>query len=414
MCDHGPCADSSGSAQGTRPCLELADIVRVYRSAYEQQHILTPTECAVLDAVERCRTAALGGHVNVCRRCGFVSDPSFNSCHNRHCPKCPAVAQAKWIAGRLERVLPTHYFHVVFTLPAQLRGLTRANPKLVYDLLLRCAAETMLELGQDPARLGGELGVTMVLHTWNQKLEFHPHIHGIATGGALSPDGQQWLSTRPNFLFPVRVMGKLFRGKLLDALRCAQRTGQLRVDDSARFAARLASLYRKRWCVYCKRPFGGAEQVIQYLGQYTHRVALSNHRLVAMDDRGVTFRTKTAELVTLDGVAFLGRWLCHILPPHFRKIRHYGLLSPRHATSRLELARRLLLPTTTNSPIPTPTAIAPENPSTSNLRTARWREVIRILTGIDLNACPCCGAHAVERRPLPRALTCARAPPRAT
>ena len=392
------------------PCLELADIVRAYRSTYEQQHTLTPTEGAVLDAVERCRTAALGGHVNVCLRCGFVSEPSYNSCHDRHCPKCPAVAQAKWIAGRLERVLPTHYFHVVFTLPAQLRGLARANPKVVYDLLFRCASETLLELGQDPTRLGGELGVTLVLHTWTQKLDLHPHVHGIVTGGALSPDGSRWLHTRPGFLFPVHVMGKLFRGKLLDALRRAQHRSQLRVNDAARFAALLAGLYRKKWCVYAKRPFGGAEQVIQYLGQYTHRVAISNHRLVALDERGVTFRTKTGELVTLDGVTFLDRWLEHILPPRFRKIRHYGLLSPRHATSRLELARQLFPPAPQSA---VPTGIGPEPSFTGNLRTAKWREVIRLLTGIDLDACPSCGAHQLERRPLPRTLTTARAPPRA-
>jgi len=408
MCQPQPCAGSTQSAQGGRPALELADIVREYRSAYEQQHALTVSERTVLDAVQHCRTAALGGHVDVCRQCGLVSSPSYNSCHDRHCPKCPAVAQAKWIAGRLERVLPTHYFHVVFTLPAQLRGLTRANPKLVFDLLFRCAAETMLKLGQDPARLGGELGVTMVLHTWNQKLEFHPHAHGIATGGALSPDGQQWLPTRPNFLFPVRVMGKLFRGKILDALRCAQRNGQLRVDDPARFAARLASLYRKRWCVYCKRPFGGAEQVIQYLGQYTHRVALSNHRLVAMDDRGVTFRTKAGQLVTLDGVAFLDRWLCHLLPPRFRKIRHYGLLAPSHVTHRLGQARQLLAPAFRSA---APNTL--ETPATSNLRTAKWREVIRFLTGIDLDTCPRCGARQIERRPLSHASAIARAPPKA-
>lgn len=410
MCGHSSCADCTESAQETRPNLELADIVRAYRSTYEQQHTLSPTECAVLNAVERCRTAALGGHVNACLRCGFVSEPSYNSCHNRHCPKCPAVAQAKWIARRLERVLPTHYFHVVFTLPAQLRGLARANPQVVYDLLFRCASETLLELGQDPTRLGGELGVTLVLHTWTQKLDFHPHVHGIVTGGALSPDGSRWQSTRPDFLFPVHVMGRLFRGKLLDALRRAQLRGKLRVHDTARFAALLAGLYREDWCVYCKRPFGGADQVIQYLGQYTHRVAISNHRLVAMDEQGVTFRTKTGELVTLDGVTFLDRWLRHLLPPRFRKIRHYGLLSPRHATSRLELARQLLPPTTESA---VPTGIGAENSSTSNLRTAKWREVIRSLTGIDLDACPRCGAHELERRPLLRTLTSPRAPPKA-
>jgi hypothetical protein len=388
--------------------LELADVVRGYRAAYEQRYTLTRSERAVLDAVERCRTAALGGHVVVCLDCGWVSDPSYNSCHNRHCPKCPAVAQAKWIAGRLERVLPIHYFHVVFTLPAQLRGLARANPKVVYDLLFRCASATLLELGHDPKRLGGELGVTAVLHTWTQKIEHHPHLHCIVTGGVLSPDGGRWICTRPDFLFPVRVMGQLFRGKMLDALKRAATSGQLRVDDPTRFAALVARLYRKRWCVYCKRPFGGADQVIQYLGQYTHRVAISNHRLVAMDGRGVTFRTKTGELVTLDGLTFLGRWLCHILPPSFTKIRHYGLMSPRHATTRLEMARGLL---PTKSELVSGNANAPQATPKINLRTATWREIIRILTGIDLDRCPACGSLALDRRPLPRALAGARAPP---
>ena len=410
MCDHGPCAGSTGPAQGSRPSLELADVVRHYRAAYEQQYTLTPTQRAVLDAVEHCRTAAMGGHVPVCLDCGLVGDPEYNSCHNRHCPKCPAVAQAKWIAGRLQRVLPTHYYHVVFTLPAQLRGLAQANPKTVYALLLRCAATTLLELGHDSTRLGGELGVTTVLHTWTQKLEYHLHTHCIVTGGALSPDGQRWSASQPDFLFPVHVMGKLFRGKMLDALRRAARRGRLRVNDPARFAALLARLYRKRWHVYCKQPFGGADQVIQYLGKYTHRVAISNHRFVAIDARGVTFRTKQAELVTLDGVTFLARWLRHVLPPGFVKVRHYGLMSPSHATTRLETARALLHCQATQ-PSVTPSESGSTHPV--DLRSAKWREVIRVLTGIDVGTCPACGSRALQRLPLPRLATDARAPPKA-
>ncbi len=410
MCDHGRCADSSGSAQGGRAPLELADIVRAYRCAYARQRVLTFTERAALDTVERCRTAALGVHVTICLKCGLVSDPSYNSCHNRHCPKCPAVAQAKWIAGRLGRVLPTHYFHVVFTLPAQLRGLARANPRVVYALLFQCAAATLLELGQDPRRLGGELGITAVLHTWTQKLEYHPHLHCIVSGGGLSTDGGRWISTRPNFLFPVQVMGQLFRGKMLDALRRAANRAQLRIDDPAQFASLIAGLYRKRWNIYSKRPFGGAEQVIQYLGQYTHRVALSNHRLVAMDEQGVTFHTKSRELVTLEGTTFLGRWLSHILPRGFTKIRHYGLMSASHATTRLQMARRLLA-SRPQPGIATPTAS--HSKSTPSLRTARWREVILSLTGINLGTCPSCGSPTIERRPLPRRDSLARAPPRA-
>ena len=393
MSGHGPCAGSIGSAQGDRPGLELADIIREYRPAFAQKHVLTPTEHAVLDAVERCRTATLGGHLDVCLECGF-SRPSYNSCHDRHCPKCPAVAQAKWIAGRLERVLPTHYFHVVFTLPAELRAVAHQNPGLVYDLLFRSAAETLLDLGRDPKRLGGELGITLVLHTWARDLSYHPHVHCVVTGGALSSDGERWIAARPEYLFPVKVMAKLFRAKMLDGLRRAERRGELRIHDAACFAATMARLYRKNWHVYCKRPFGGPEQVIRYLGQYTHRVALSNHRLVAMDERGVTFRTKDGQSVTLDGETFLARWLCHLLPHGFIKIRHYGLMSAAHATTRLELARKRLGP-------------APSAPSDREFpittRAAKWRDVIELLTGIDPDACPSCGVRAFERRPLPRA-----------
>jgi hypothetical protein len=406
VCQSTPCAASLESAQGGRAPLELADLVRAFRSAYEQQHTLTLTERAVLDAVQRCRTAALGGHVTVCLDCGTVSDPSYNSCHNRHCPKCPAVAQAKWIAGRLERILPTHYFHVVFTMPAQLRALAWANPRVVYALLSQCAAATLLQLGEDPLRLGGELGVTAVLHTWTQKLDYHPHLHCVVTGGALDAEGGRWISTHPDFLFPVQVMGKLFRGKLLDALCRAERRGQLRVGDPTHFSALVTSLYRKNWNVYCKRPFGGPEQVIEYLGKYTHRVAISNQRLVSMDERGVTFRTKTGEHITLDGVTFLSRWLRHVLPKGFTKIRHYGLMSASHATTRLPTARTLLSTKVASES-------EPENTPTRRLRTARWRDVIYRITGIDIGTCRCCGSRALLRQSLPRSGLTPRAPPRA-
>jgi len=403
---HGPCA-ASEAAQGDRACLELSDIVRAFRLALEKTYVLNPTERAVLDAVERCRTAALGGHVDVCLECGYTR-PSYNSCRNRHCPKCPAVVQAKWIAGRLERVLPTHYFHVVFTLPAQLRGVALGNRRAVYDLLFRCAAETLLELGQDPKRLGGELGTTAVLHTWARDISFHPHIHCIVTGGALSNDGERWLYARDEYLFPVAVMAKLFRGKMLDGLRRAHDHGQLRVADSTRFFATLASLYRTDWHVYCKRPFGGPEQVIRYLGHYTHRVALSNQRLIALDERTVTFRTKSGQRVTVDGVTFLKRWLTHVLPPGFVKIRHFGLMSASHATTRLKLARQRLQAITAPAVASAADGATPAMPP-----TARWREVIELLTGVELGVCPACGGRAIERYPLPRATPEARAPPEA-
>lgn len=389
--------------------MELADIVRAHRRAYEAKHTLAPTEHAVLDAIARCRTPALGGHVDVCLECGLVR-PSYNSCHDRHCPKCPAVAQAKWIAGRLERVLPTHYFHVVFTLPSELRGVAHGNTGVVYDLLFRCAAETLLELGRDPRRLGAELGVTVVLHTWTQKLSYHPHVHCVVTGGGLSGDGEQWLRARENYLFPVHVMRKLFRGKMLNALRRAHARGELHITDAQRFHGLVAGLYRKDWVVYCKRPFGGPEQVIRYLGQYTHRVAISNHRLIATDERNgtVTFRTKNGEHVILDGVTFLGRWLSHVLPRGFVKIRHYGLMSAAHATTRLELARERLRPKCQPDVASSSAEGASSDPA---LRTAKWREIIELLTGIDLGVCPACGSRALERHPLLHLIPEPRGPP---
>jgi hypothetical protein len=321
------------------------------------------------------------------------------------------VPQAKWIAGRLQRVLPTHYFHVVFTLPAELRGVTRANRELVYDLLFRCVSKTLLEFGTDPKRIGGELGITAVLHTWSRTLEFHPHLHCIVTGGALSLVGDRWIAARPKYLFPREALGILFRGKLLDALKRAERSGRLRITDSKRFASTVAALYRKDWNVYCKRPFGGPEQVIKYLGQYTHRVAISNQRLVAMDEQGVTFRTKSGEKVTVDGVTFLSRWCQHVLPRGYVKIRHFGLMSSAHATTRLELARTLL--NAQGSSQTSVTATAPPLVEKTLSPNAKWREIVLTLNGIDLGACPFCGGRNLVREPLSRGPAAARAPPEA-
>jgi hypothetical protein len=310
-------------------------------------------------------------------------------------------------------VLPTHYFHVVFTLPAELRWITNANRELVYDLLFQCASETLLEFGRDEQRLGGELGVTTVLHTWSRTLEFHPHIHCIVTGGSLSPDGDRWIAARPNYLFPVEALGIVFRGKLLDGLKRAEQNGKLRIADAKRFASTIAALYRKDWNVYCKRPIGGPEQVIKYLGQYTHRVAISNHRLVSMDDRGVTFRTKSGQKTTLDGVAFLSRWLKHVLPPRFVKIRHFGLMLSSHATTRLERARTLL-DTQAMAEKSHPFATVPPTLLEKDLgQTSTWRDILLRLNGVDPAACPYCGSHNLTREPLPRIGAAARAPPEA-
>ena len=376
----------------TTPALELADIVGAHGARYRSAHALTPEQSAVLRDIVRCRTAALGGHLEVCDACGH-SAPVYNSCRNRHCPKCQSSAATKWIEARVERVLPTHYFHTVFTLPAELRGLAMHSRRLVFDMMFEAASATLLELGRDPKRLGARLGVTMVLHTWARDLTFHPHLHCIVTGGGLSFDGARWISCRDQFLFPVEVMAALFRGKLLAALSRAHARGQLDLGeapvDPEGFDRLCRRLYKMRWHVYAKRPFGGPEQVIRYLGRYTHRVGISNSRLVSMDTDSVTFRTKDGQQLTVPPQTFLSRFLQHVLPRGFVKIRHYGLMAPTYATTALPVARELLIAT---SALPTPpTATAPPlDPS--------WR-----------TRCPDCGMPALRRLPLPT--TNERAPP---
>ena len=343
----------------------------------------------------------LGGHVDVCLACGHNS-PSYNSCRNRHCPKCQSLAQARWIEGRMARVLPIHYFHGVFTLPAELRPLAAYNRAKVFDLLFAAASATLLELGHDPKRLGAELGVTLVLHTWARDLSFHPHVHAIVTGGGLSPGGERWTPARGRYLFPIEVMGALFRGKLLAALDRAIGMGQIIMPggdatDPEAWNVLRDRLHRARWNVCAKRPFGGAEHVIRYLGRYTHRVGLSNHRLVSMNEQGVTFRTKNGRTLTLSSDAFLTRFLAHVLPSGFVKIRHYGLMSASHATTRLELARARLLSAT-----PVATVARAE---ASDAPVEHVPEVV----DEDLRRCPRCGAIAMVRTPLP--VPAARAPP---
>jgi hypothetical protein len=296
----------------------------------------------------------------------------------------------------MARILPTHYFHVVFTLPAELRGVARACPRVVFNVLFAAASETLLELGHDTKWLGAELGVTCVLHTWTRELMFHPHLHCIVTGGGLTDDGLAWRATPRKFLLPVRVMGTLFRGKVLSKLRAAAHAGHL--GTHATSLAAFDRLFATNWVVYAKRPFGGAEQVMRYLGRYTHRIGISNHRLVTFEQGQVTFHTKNGQRKTLDADEFLARFVAHVLPHGFVKIRHYGLQSPRHATTRLEVARQRLQP---SRPPPSPTS-APSG------EVLDWRALLHELTGIDLRRCPACAALAVVRRPLE---PLARAPP---
>jgi len=380
----------------TRPALELADVVRAHGEAFAKSRILRPEERGALRAILQCRTAELGGHLDVCTACGYER-PSYNSCRNRHCPKCQSLAQARWIARRLERILPVHYFHVVFTLPAELRGVAKRSREAVFDMLFAAASQTLLTLGRDPKRLGAELGATMVLHTWTRELQFHPHVHAIVTGGGLTAEGATWIKARRKFLFPVRVMGALFRGKMLAALERAHARGIVNLAD-----VDLSALRRKAWVVYAKRPFGGPEHVIRYLGRYTHRVGISNSRFIAMDDRGVTLRTKDGKSVTLPGPELLARFVQHVLPSHFVKIRHYGLHSARHATTRLELARQRL------AGKPAPTREHVDRPEEDR----DWRELLLLVSGVDVRLCPLCHQPAMARMALPDAAR-SRAPPEA-
>jgi len=374
-----------------RPAFEVADIFRAHGEAYRQVHPLSGDQRKAMRDLEACRTAVLGGHLEVCPACGH-EHPAYNSCCNRHCPKCQSLAQARWVEARLERLLPTHYFHVVFTLPSSLRPLVWHNRVLLFDLLFASAARTLLELGQDPQRLGGQLGVTAVLHTWTRELTFHPHVHCIVTGGGLAPSLDRWVSASRKHLFPVDVLGALFRGKFLDGLRRAYAAGELALSGScaslanaAVFAQFVDALYRTDWVTYAKRPFAGPEQVFRYLGRYTHRVGISNQRLQAVDDHGVRFLTKGQRSVTLPPQEFIRRFLLHILPAGFVKIRHFGLLAAGNVRKRLPLAFALLGGAV---PIPPP---APRS----------WKEILRSFTGVDPSSCPRCGGPLV-RRILPR------------
>lgn len=340
-------------------------------------------------AVERCRTDALGGHVDQCANCGYTAI-SYNSCRNRHCPKCQSLAQARWIEARLARILPTHYFHVVFTLPASLRPIALRAAEPLYNLLFASASATLLELGEDPKRLGAQLGFTAVLHTWTRTLELHPHLHCVVTGGGLSPEGDRWIAVKgeDRFLFPVKVLSRLFRGKFLAGLARLFESGELGCDptdelERSVFSALKERLYSHEWNVYAKRPFKGAKHVYQYLGRYTHRVGLSNHRLREITDETVTFATKGGREVTLSHDEFLDRFLLHVLPPGFVKIRHYGLMAASNATTKLEVARALLEAGGARSLEPTPTG-------------GDWCDLYERLTGTDLRECPRCAGALVR------------------
>jgi rubredoxin len=341
----------------SRPTLEVADLVRAAGDAFieRNRHWLRWKHVKVLLAIRRCRTAALGGHLDECTRCGHRAPISYNSCRDRHCPKCQTAARDRWIAARRQELLPTRYLHVVFTLPHRLAPLVLQNKKILYALLLRTSAETLLEVARDPRHLGAEIGFFSVLHTWSQKLNIHPHVHCVVPAGGLSLDHTRWVRSRDNYFLPKGVLREIFRGKFVDALEQAFQNGQLRFEGDLKllaqpniFAAWLRPLYRQDWVVYLKRPFGGPAYVLQYLGRYTHRVAISNHRLVSFADGQVTFRWRDSahhneqKLLSLSLNEFLCRFLLHILPKGFVRIRNFGFLANRKRATLLPLCFQLL------------------------------------------------------------------------
>jgi len=340
----------------TRPRLEVAEVVRSCRDAFLQRYGagLTPVQRRALDDLVACRTATLGGHVLECPECGH-QEVSYNSCGNRHCPKCQGTAAARWLETQAADLLDTPYFHVVFTLPGALGPIALHNPREVYGLLMRATAETLLEVAADPDHLGAEVGVLAVLHTWGQNLMLHPHVHCVVTGGGLSPDESRWIAGRDDFFLPVRVLSRVFRGKFLSGLRAAFKRGRLRfpgelapLSGSDRFNALLSEVVRTEWVVYARPPWGGAATVLKYLARYTHKAAISNHRLVELADGRVSFRWKDYAhggrqgIMTLDSVEFVRRFLMHVLPSGFVRVRHYGLLANRHRQEKLARCRELI------------------------------------------------------------------------
>ena len=361
-----------------RPPIEVADIIHAVGKSFidKNRSWLNGLHLKVLSAIERCRTAALGGHRDRCLRCGYTVAISYNSCRNRHCPKCQTNARNKWLADRNSELLPVPYVHVVFTLPHQLAPLVFYNKKILYGLLFRTSSASLLEIAADPKHLGADIGFLSVLHTWGQNLLHHPHVHCVIPAGGLSADHQHWVHPRYRFFLPVKVLSRVFRGKFVHGLKQAFRTGELcfpaglkPLANEKTFRAFLRTLFRQDWVVYAKRPFGGPQYVLQYLARYTHRVAISNHRIVDFTDGKVTFLWKDyahgskRRLMTLTAEEFLRRFLIHTLPRGFMRIRFFGFLANRQRAASLPLCRQLL--EAVPQPISTP-------PSTAAALPALW------------------------------------------
>jgi hypothetical protein len=375
----------------SRPSLEVADIFRGHGPAWCRANAghVSLGQLKVMSAIESCRTAALGGHVARCEKCAH-SQISYNSCRNRHCPKCQGAAAKDWLAAREADLLPVPYYHVVFTLPAAIADIAYHNKAVVYDLLFKVSAETLTTIAADPKHLGARVGITSVLHTWGSAMTHHPHVHMIVPGGGISLDGECWVACRPGFFLPVRVLSRLFRRRFLEKLLAAHQANNLKffgdhaaLADPQAFAAYLARLRRTEWVVYAKRPFGGPQAVLAYLSRYTHRVAIANSRLIACDRSGVTFRWKDyraegrQKVMTLSTGEFIRRFLIHVLPHGFHRIRHYGLLASGTRADNIARARRLL-------------DVTAAQPGTEDNSCAGAAE-LRPLS----HPCPCCGGRMV-------------------
>jgi len=377
-----------------RPALEVADIFRDHGPAWRQANAghLSRAQLKVMTAIERCRTAALGGHVARCEDCAHTTI-AYNSCRNRHCPKCQGAAAQAWLAEREAELLPVPYFHVVFTLPAAIADIAYQNKAVIYDLLFKASAETLLTIAADPKRLGAEIAITSVLHTWGSTMTHHPHVHMIVPGGGISLDGKRWVSCRPKYLLPVKVLSLLFRRLFLQKLLTAYHAGRLQffgthaaLAEHKAFAGYLRPSRSTKWHVYCKPPFGGPQAVLAYLARYTHRVAISNHRLIAADQRGVTFEYKDYradgptryKIMTLSAHEFIRRFLLHVLPKGFHRIRHYGLFASGVREANLARARELLAASSCAPEPRTNTASEPHD-ADQPLR----------------KPCPCCGGRMV-------------------
>jgi hypothetical protein len=380
--------------------LEVADVLRAFGPAYREAHELPLRHLRAMRAIEICRTAQLGGHLDQCDHCGTVRI-SYNSCRNRHCPKCQCLEKERWLEARQKDLLPTSYFHVVFTLPEGLRPLALRNQKVVYSLLFKAVSETLTELARDSKHLGAEIGFMAILHTWSQTLIDHPHLHCLVIGGGLSLDGKQWLRSRKEFFIPVKVLSSLFRGKFLDGIKKLYEAEELKfpgqieeLKDPPAFKRFVTNLYHQSWVVYCKPPLKHPEKVVDYLGRYTHRVALSNDRLVKMEDNRVTFRWRDSadnykiKLLTLEASEFIRRFLLHVLPSQFVKTRYYGILSHRSRKGKFLRCKKLL-------------GVLISEDSKQVLKET-WQELLTRITGIDPRVCPYCGkGKMIQRETLP-------------